>query len=270
MIRFAAHGAAFTTNNRTGHDLCRPGGDRDRERAAVRRGAGAHARAFRTLEQQTATSEVLRSSRSPGELEPVFEAMLTNGDASVRGQVRRLFNYTRATAGSSGSTSCVPPPFVTHDDTRPMNRNPHPTGLGCSPGKAVIHVRRPRGSGVMASRSRRRVVELGGARTFLGVPMLKEGKLVGAHRHLPPGVRPFTDKQIELVQTLLSRPSSPSRTRGFSMNYANRCSSRPPPPTCSRSLAARRSICRPCSTRWSSQRPSFVRRKLQRRIAQGC
>ena len=47
------------------------------------------------------------------------------------------------------------------------------------------------------------------------------------------------------------RPSSPSRTRGCSTNCANRCSSRPPPPTCSRSSAARPSICSRCSTRWS-------------------
>ena len=39
-----------------------------------------------------------------------------------------------------------------------------------------------------------------------------------------------------------TRPSSPSRTRGCSTSCASRCSSRPPPPTCSRSSAARPSI----------------------------
>ena len=48
------------------------------------------------------------------------------------------------------------------------------------------------------------------------------------------------------------RPSSLSRTPACSTSCANRCSSRLPPPTCSRSSAVRPSICRRCSIRWSS------------------
>ena len=66
--------------DRAGHDLRRPGGDRDRECAAVRRGAGAHARAVRGAgaadgDLRGACSVI---SSSPGELEPVFQAMLAN------------------------------------------------------------------------------------------------------------------------------------------------------------------------------------------------
>ena len=64
-------------------------------------------------------------------------------------------------------------------------------------------------------------VELGGVRTFLAVPMLKENELIGVFTVYRQEVRPFTDKQIELVRTSPPRPSSPSRTRGCSTSCAN-------------------------------------------------
>ena len=61
-------------------DFRRSGGDRDRERAAVRRGAGAHPRAVRGA--GAADRDLARCcgviSSSPGELEPVFQTMLAN------------------------------------------------------------------------------------------------------------------------------------------------------------------------------------------------
>ena len=71
--------------------------------------------------------------------------------------------------------------------------------------------------------------------------MLKDDELVGAIVIYRQEVRPFTDKQIDLVRISPRRPSSPSRTRACSTSCANRCNSRPPPPTCSRLSAARRS-----------------------------
>ena len=64
------------------------------------------------------------------------------------------------------------------------------------------------------------ILELAGVRTILGVPMLKESRLVGAIVIYRQEVRPFTDKQIDLVRTSLRRPSSPSRTRGCSTSCA--------------------------------------------------
>ena len=59
-------------------------------------------------------------------------------------------------------------------------------------------------------------VELGGVRTFLAVPMLKENELIGVFTVYRQEVRPFTDKPV------------------CSMNCENRCSNRPPPLTYSR------------------------------------
>ena len=66
-----------------------------------------------SLEQQTATSEVLKViSSSPGELEPVFRAMLDERDAHLRGQVRHSVCCCEGDAFRAAALHDAPPAFA--------------------------------------------------------------------------------------------------------------------------------------------------------------
>ena len=95
---------------------------------------------------------------------------------------------------------------------------------------------------------------LAGARSCRGRPDAQGQRTGRRHRHLPPGGA-AVHRQADRAGAELRRPG---RDRHREHAAAQRtaaiaCSSRPRPPTCSRSSAARPSICRPCSTRWSSR-----------------
>ena len=160
------------------------------------------------LEQQTATSEVLQViSRSPGDLEPVFASMLEKAVRICDAKFGSILRWENEVAHLV-ATHNAPPAFA---EARHRSQNPaNPkTSFGRMVAtKAVVHVADAAAEpGYVEQHDPAAVaaVELGGQRTALYVPMLKDGELIGAFTLSRQEVRPFTDKQIELVQNFAAQ-----------------------------------------------------------------
>jgi signal transduction histidine kinase len=152
------------------------------------------------LEQQTATSDVLRViSASPGELEPVFQSMLTNAMRICEAKFSIMLEFANGAFRRLASHN-VPPAYA-HFHDEPRIWGPE-TGLGqLALTKQTVHVHDIlKGRGYAdKDRGSMAAAELGGVRTFVAVPMLKEDELIGTIIIFRQEVRPFTDKQIGLV-----------------------------------------------------------------------
>jgi GAF domain-containing protein len=154
------------------------------------------------LEQQTATSDVLGIiSSSPGQLEPVFRAMLSNALRICEAKFGNLFLYENGLFREVSNVN-VPPGFEAFVQRGPIAPNPG-TGLArIVSTKQVAHIEDIRKLEAYTKRDPFVVAgaESGGIRTLLIVPLLKESDLIGVLGIYRQEVRPFTDKQIELVQ----------------------------------------------------------------------
>ena len=154
-----------------------------------------------SLEQQKATFEVLKViSSSPGQLEPVFRAILENATRICGAKVGILFRF------DDGAYTAVATLGITAAYNEYLNRGPiragPATGLGrVAASKQTVHVIDTQAEQVYADRDPLRVAtaELGGARSLLNVPMLKEGELIGAIGIYRQELRPFSNKQVELI-----------------------------------------------------------------------
>jgi GAF domain-containing protein len=160
-----------------------------------------------SLEQQTATSEVLRViSSSPGELEPVFQAILANATQLCEAKFGALPLCEGDTVRIRALHN-APPRFSEFANRGPFRPGPKiPLGRALRT-KQIVHVADMREDESYLERDPLAVagVELGGYRTILVVPMLKESELIGAIAIFRQEVRPFTDKQIALVQNFAAQ-----------------------------------------------------------------
>ena len=153
------------------------------------------------LEQQTATSEVLRIiSSSPGDLEPVFEAMLQNSVRICEAGFGQMFLYEGDNVRLVAAVG-VPTVLVEFDKQRGTFQPSPGGGLdGVMRTKQVVHI-----ADLLSEHASYPPTRLGGARSYIAVPMLKENKLVGAIAIYRQEVQPFTDKQIELVKNFAAQ-----------------------------------------------------------------
>ena len=159
------------------------------------------------LEQQTETAEVLQViNSSPGDLAPVFDAML---DKAMR-LCEAAFGYFMSYDGEEFETLAlrgVPAPFaefLTHEPLRPSGQ----TGLGRIVGGArLVHVADLAAEDAyrLGDPVRVATVDLGGARTWLAAALMKDDVLLGVFMVYRQEIRPFSHKQIALVENFAAQ-----------------------------------------------------------------
>jgi len=160
------------------------------------------------LQQQTATADVLKViSSSPGELEPVFQAVLENATRICEAKFGILW-LREGDAYRLGALHGAPPAFADARWREPVVHPGPQTGLGrIALTKQAVHIADVTADRAYAERDPLRValVEQAGARTFVMVPMLKENELVGTIAIYRQEVRPFTEQQIELLKNFAAQ-----------------------------------------------------------------
>ena len=158
----------------------------------------------KSLEQQTATSEVLRViSSSPGDLEPVFTSMLENA-VRICGAKFGVLMLAEGDAYRIVALHGAPPAYAEYRRREPLVKP--------SPGRNLARVAATKQAAQIedlrvnaADPNLHGIIHLAEARTMLNVPMLKDNELVGQIVIYRQEVRPFTDKQVDLLKNFAAQ-----------------------------------------------------------------
>jgi len=147
------------------------------------------------LERQTATSEVLQViSKSPGDLDPVFQSMLENAVRICEASFGNLLLYD-GNAFRHVALHNAPREWDAEQRRDPVPpRHAARVLYRAADTKQVIHI-----TDIAADNPDEPIAKIAGARSLLIVPMLKEDELIGVIAIYRQEVRPFSDKQIELL-----------------------------------------------------------------------
>ena len=160
-----------------------------------------------SLQQQTATADVLKViSSSPGELEPVFDAMLEKAMHLCEAAFGGLWTFEQDRYHAVALRG-VPQAYAAFLAERTEIPGPGTAPYRLRHGEHLVHnidlaAEEPYRTG---DRGRRALVDLGGARTALQVPLRKDDAVLGVITIYRQEVRPFSDKQIELLQNFASQ-----------------------------------------------------------------
>jgi len=163
------------------------------------------------LDQQTATSEILRViSSSPGDLQPAFETILANATRLCQAKFGMLYLWEGEGQYRVAALHGAPPRLAEERRRESVIRPGPASGLArVAQTKHTVHIADVRTEknymDVPPAYSPPGIVIYGGARTVLAVPMLKENELIGAIGIYRQEVRPFTEKQIDLVTNFASQ-----------------------------------------------------------------
>jgi GAF domain-containing protein len=162
------------------------------------------------LQQQTATADVLRViSSTPGVLEPVFNAILENATHICEAEFGHMFlrdgeDFRVAALLAKNSAY---PEWLRLEAKLVVRENPRGPLAKIVQSERVVHIADLAAEQSYAEGNARMValVEASGARTFLGVPMFKDGLLIGVIAIYRQEVRPFAEKQISLVSNFAAQ-----------------------------------------------------------------